>query len=117
MTVPKVKNKAKPLVKVTLDKERTLKFDLNSMVAFEEATGKSLMDETFDSEDMSTKDLRAMLWACLLPEDDTLTEKQVGSFLTPDNMLEIISKLGETFDVAMPGGKEAGPLVGKPPRG
>jgi len=118
MTTPKV-NKAKPEVKIILDKERTLKFDLNSMVAFEEATGKSLMDGTFDSNKMSIRDLRAMLWACLIHEDDALTEKHVGSLITPDNMLEITLKLNEAFEVAMPEseGKEKPPLATKRPRG
>lgn len=115
----KVANKAKPEVKVALDKERTLLFDLNAMVAFEGATGRNLMDGTFDSSNMSTKDLRAMLWACLVHEDDALTEKQVGSWITPDNMLEVASKLNEAFEAAMPEskGKEAAPLAKAPSTG
>ena len=115
----KVANKAKPEVKIVLDKERTLLFDLNAMVAFEEATGRSLMDGTLDSSNMSTRDLRAMLWACLTHEDDALTEKQVGSWITPDNMLEVASKLNEAFVVAMPesGDKEAAPLAEAPSTG
>lgn len=115
----KVVNKANPRVKITLDKERILKFDLNAMVAFEEATGKSLMDGTFESSKMSIRDLRAMLFACLLHEDDALTEKQVGSLITPDNMLEVASKLNDAFEVAMPEseGKETPPLAEKPQSG
>jgi hypothetical protein len=115
----KEKNKARPEVKITLDKERTLRFDLNAMVAFEDATGKSLMDGTFDSAMMSIRDLRAMLWACLLHEDDALTEKNVGSLIIPDNMLDVAAKLNEAFEVAMPEseGKEAPPLAKTPQSG
>lgn len=98
----KVTNKAKPGVKIILDKERTLKLDLNAMVAFEEASGKNLLDGSFQSSSMSPKDLRTMLWACLVHEDDALTEKQVGSWITVSNMVEIASKLNEAFEVAMP---------------
>ena len=113
------KNKAKPGIKIIFDKERTLKFDLNAMIAFEEVVGKSLFDGTFKPEDISPKELRAMLWACLLHEDDTLTEKQVGSWVGVNNMVNITSKLGEAFEVAMSegGGKETVPLAKKHQRG
>lgn len=119
MKTPKVKNKANPGVKITLDKERTLKLDLNAMAAFEEATGKSLMDGSFQSSNMSIRDVRAMLWACLIHEDDALTEKQVGSWVNMSNMLEVASKLNEAFEVAVPEGKggETGPLAEAPPGG
>lgn len=121
MTTPKVvnENKANPGVKISLDKERTLKLDLNAMVAFEEVTGKSLMKGTFKSKDMTPRDLRVMLWACLLHEDEELTEKQVGSWVTVGNLMEVTGKLNEAFEVAMPEGesKKSAPLAKKPPHG
>jgi len=116
---PRVRNKAKPGVKITLDKERTLKLDLNAMAAFEEATGKSLMDGKFHGSNMTPKDLRAMLWACLLHEDETVTEKQVGSWVTVTNLMEVTGKLNEAFEVDMPEseGKETVPLAETPPSG
>lgn len=119
MTTPKVKIKTNPGVKVTLDKERTLLLNLNAMVSFEEVTGVSLMKGTFKSSNMTPKDLRAMLWACLVHEDDTLTLEQVGSLVTVGNLMEITAKLNEAFEVAMPekGGKQTVPLVKKPRRG
>lgn len=109
-------NKARPKVKIILDKERTLKLDLNAMASFEEATGINLMDGSFQAGRMSSKSLRAMLWACLVHEDETLTEKQVGSWVTVDNMLEVASKLNEAFEVAMPKGegKKGIPLAESP---
>ena len=118
MTAPKAKNKVNPKVKIALDKPRTLLFNLNAMIAFGEATGKNLMDGTFDSKSMSLRDLRAMLWACLTHEDETLTEKEVGSLITPDNMVRVTSALKEAFEVAMPESEGKGvPLVEKPPNG
>lgn len=118
MTTPeqktKVVNKARPEVKVTLGgKERTMVFDLNAMAAFEEATGKGLLDGSFKSSDMTSGHLRTMLWACLISEDGALTREQVGSWVTMENILEITSKLNEVFEVAMPESedKKAVPLV------
>jgi len=119
MTMPKAKLKVNPGVKITLDKERTLKLTLNAMVDFEEATGKSLMRGTFKSSKMSPRELRVMLWACLRDEDPELTQEQVGSWITVGNLMEVTAKLNEAFEVAMPesGGKQTTPLVKKPPRG
>lgn len=115
----KTLNRAKPEVKVFLDKERTLKLDLNAMVAFEEAAGKSFAEGSFERGEMSPRDLRAILWACLLHEDDALTLKQAGSWVTAGNMMEVASKLNEAFEVALPEseGKETVPLVKTPSSG
>ena len=111
-------NKAKPMVTVTLDKERHLLLNLNSMISFEQATDKSLFDGSFQGGGMSPGDLRAMLWACLIHEDETLTEKQVGSWITVSNMIEIAGKLNDAFEVAMPEEeKKTVPLAVKPRRG
>lgn len=111
-------NKANPAVSIVLDKERHLLLDLNAMVAFEEATGDNLFEDKVAKKlatSMSPKDLRALLWACLIHEDDTLTLKQVGSWLRSDNMAEVAEKLIAAWGAAMPeGGKEdAAPLVQK----
>lgn len=109
----KVLNKARPEVKITLDKVRTLKLDLNAIISFEEVSGKSLMHGKFKVKDMSPKDFRAILWACLIHEDDELTIKQVGSFVEAGNMVEIAERLNESFEVSVPdsGGKEDVPLT------
>lgn len=107
-------NKAKPGVKISLDRERTLRFDLNAMVTFEETTGKSLSEGLFRDGKVSSKDLRAMLWACLVHEDDALTEKQVGSWISMSNIVEIASKLNEAFMVAMPESADKAPLAKSP---
>lgn len=91
-------------VKITLDKERTLKLDLNAMVAFEDATGKSLFN--FKANNISSKDIRALLWSCLIRDDKALTLEQVGEMVTFDNMGLISEKIEEIFDASMPEGKE-----------
>lgn len=96
------KNKAKPDITITLDRPRVLRFDLNAMVSFEEASGKSLFDPSFQLHSMSAKDLRAMLWACLLHDDSSLTLEDVGTMISTDNMADVSAKLNEAFEVAMP---------------
>ena len=91
-------------VKITLDKERTLKLDLNAMVAFEDATGKSLFN--FKVNNISSKDIRALLWSCLIRDDKTLTLEQVGELVTFDNMNLISEKIQEVFEATMPEAKE-----------
>ena len=106
-------NKVKPEVKITLDKERTLKLDLNAMVAYEENTGKSLF--SFQSGKMTAKDLRSLLWVCLIHEDKDLTVEQVGAFITLENMADVSEKVGQAFNLAVPESKgESDPLPQSP---
>jgi hypothetical protein len=114
-------SKINPAVSINLDKERKLLFVLNAMVFFEEATGKSLFDNKISEgfgKSMTAKDLRALLWACLVHEDETLTLKQVGSWINRTNMTEIAQHIGEAFSNAMPDGeKETSPLAQNAPTG
>ena len=96
------KNKAKPDITITLDKQRTLRFDLNAMCLFEEVAGKSLFDASFQLATMTAKDLRAMLWACLQYDDPEITLEQVGALISAENMTDVAARLNQAFDVAMP---------------
>lgn len=98
-------DKAKPGVPITLDKKRHLLLDLNAMVAFEEATGKNMM-HGLDAARMTAKDFRAFLWASLLHADKALTLEDVGAMIHTGNMEDITNRLLETWNVAMPEGKE-----------
>lgn len=104
-------NKARPDVTIILDKPRTLRFTLNAMCAFEEATGKNIFSNALNN--LSAKEIRALLWACLTDEDPTLTIEQVGGLITLDNMTEVAEKLNEALAVAMPDkeAKETPPLA------
>lgn len=107
-------SKIAPTVKVELDKERNLFMDLNAMVAFEDKTGKSMLSMA-DLSSLTAKDIRAMLWACLIHEDETLTVEQVGKMIHTGNMNEINEKLNEAWGDAIPeaeeGGKDDRPLT------
>lgn len=108
-------NKVNPAVPIMLDKKRHLLLDLNAMVVFQEETGNNLFDsEVADrlSKSLSPRDLRALLWSCLIHEDESLTLKQVGSWLHSGNMEDIAGKLLIAWNTAMPeGGKNDAPLV------
>jgi hypothetical protein len=110
--------KVRPAVTIVLDKERHLLMDMNAMVSYEEATGKNILDPaTIASfaKNPTTKDIRALLWACLLHEDEMLTIKQVGKWVTPDRIKGITALIGQAFDNAMPeeGKEEDAPLAQK----
>jgi hypothetical protein len=104
-------DKVKPLIPIVLDKERHLLLNLNAMCAFEEVTGKNMLQQETMRE-LSAKDLRAMLWACLLHEDEALKLEDVGAMIHAGNMEEISDKLAATWGAAMPETKEGeSPLV------
>lgn len=123
-------NRAKPKVTIILGgKERSLKLNLNAMVAFENITGISFRDSG-EGGQMSPKYFRAMLWACLLHEVETdendipvLTLKEVGDWVDVGNLTEVNEKLNEAFDASMldrqgkKGVRGKGPLARKARRG
>jgi hypothetical protein len=91
--------------KIMLDKERTVIFDLNSLVEIEDKFDAGIDDvmeklENKDSKKMAT--LRFLLWVGLIHEDESLTEKQVGSLITMENMGEIFGALVGAFTSSMP---------------
>lgn len=77
-------------IKVQMDKERVLKFDLNAFAELEDVVGS--IPELFRKlETGSLKAIRAFLWAGLLHEDKSLTIEHVGSLIDFQG-LENISK-------------------------
>lgn len=94
-------SKVNPGVKIVLDKERTLLLDLNAMVRYEEVTGKSLF-KGIDLNNMGAKELRALIWACLVHEDSNLTLKDVGAWINADNMTAFAQKLDAAVSNAVP---------------
>lgn len=103
----------KPAVTITLDKKRHLLLNINAMVAFEDATGKNMLQGA-NLDNFSAKDFRALLWACLIHEDRDLTLENVGAMIDTSNMTEVVGKLTEAWNLAMPEAKEADPLAKSP---
>lgn len=89
---------------IDLDKPRSLRFDLNAMAAYEETTGKSAFAI---GDNISATSIRALLWACLIHEDDTLTIEQVGRLIHTGNMQEITTKINKLVQTSTDTGEEA----------
>lgn len=75
--------------------ERTLRYDLNALAELEDALGVPLSE--LGNIEMKIKNVRSILWAGLLHEDESLTEKEVGKHITIDNMEEVQKAIGEAF--------------------
>ena len=89
-------NKERGEVTILLDKERTLKFTLNSLIYIEEQ-GVSLTDLSKNGN-VKLKDLRSLLYAGLIHEDDTLIPEQVGNMIELDKIQEISDALNKAFN-------------------
>jgi type II secretory pathway component PulK len=81
-------------VKIMLDKERTLKFNLNTLVEVEEKLGFSLAEL---GDKVSIKVLRTLLHAGLKHEDPELTEEMVGEMITMENIAEVQKALTQAL--------------------
>ena len=101
-------------VQVTLDKERTLLFDLNAFIELEEKFGTVDKALTALSEG-SVKALRALLWAGLLHEDDKLTEKAVGALIGLGDLQEVAQAINDAVMSDLPEPQEADPNAQTPP--
>jgi len=88
-------------VKITLDKERSLLYDFNALAALEEEYGD--IEKALDALARgSVKAIRAVLWAGLLHEDETLTVKQVGKMLMPADIGRVGDAINEALRYAFP---------------
>lgn len=93
------RNPAAPKIKLKLDKERTLRLDMNAMVAFEEEAGKAIHNI---GSSMSMKDMRALVWACMLHEDADLKPADVGQWIHPQNLMAVADVIGKLYQDSMP---------------
>jgi len=95
----------KPTVKITLDRERSLHYNLNALESFQEATGKNLFDEKTVKqiqESITPRDIKALLWAGLIHEDKMLTLEQVGEMVHVGNIRAISAELFKAYSAVMP---------------
>lgn len=69
--------------KIMLDRERTIKFNLNTLIEVEDKLGHSLAEL---GDKITIRAMRTLLTAGLKHEDETITEEFVGSHITMDNM-------------------------------
>lgn len=90
-------SKLEPEVTIELGGEtRTLRVDFNTLALIEERTGKTVQQMS-DWKSIKSKELRSIIWACLVDSDPSLTEQQVGRWLT----LQVFPKAVQAFSEAM----------------
>jgi hypothetical protein len=75
---------------------------LGAMIVFEEVTGKSLL-RGLDMEKLSSKDLRALVWACLRHEDKELKLESLDDMIDVADLPMILEKVTEAWQKAVPG--------------
>lgn len=106
-------NKYRGEVPIVLDKRRIVKYDFNAMSEFENETGKNLRTfffgfaalhgkSTYDAakhlaRELSDKDLRALLYAGLVHEDDELTIKTTGRLMDQAEGENLFEKFTNIF--------------------
>ncbi len=88
-----MKNTKRGQVTISLDKERTLFYDLNALVALEEHG----IDVAKIGEGVKMSQIRGILWAGLIHEDKELTLEEVGSMVTTDNLQDVSEAIGKAF--------------------
>lgn len=88
-------------VGITLDKERSLRYNINALADLEEITGLNI-GEIALSGGMSIRIMRALLWAGLRHESKDLTLREAGNLLQKfmDNKGDF-NELGEKILEAM----------------
>lgn len=89
-----------PTVKIELDRERHLKFDLNAACQIEEHTGKNYFKMLGDG--LTASDLRAVLWAGLVHEDADLTIEQIGAMIHPGKVVTLMEAISEAVTASLP---------------
>lgn len=84
-----LKNKGIP---IELDRTRYINFSFNTLVELEEKYGSI---ENFEKKvaNPSLKDMRYILYVSLKEDDETLTEKKVGSLITIENINYVLTAI------------------------
>jgi len=80
--------------KIMLDKERTIKFTLNTLIEVEDSLGFSLSEL---GDNVSIRAMRTLLTAGLRHEDKELTEEFVGEYISMDAMAEVQEALADAM--------------------
>ena len=84
----------KKMVKIVLDKERNLYFNLNSLEIIEELTGKTIDKVT---QNLNMKSLKAIVYAGLVHEDKSLTVEAVGEMIGFEDISRVSEAIGQAF--------------------
>lgn len=87
-------------IKIFLDKERTVNFDLNALCELEEKFGS--LDKAVKAIEVGGfKSMRTLLYAGLY-SNEKLSEEEVGKLITLKNMSAISEEIIKAFEESMP---------------
>lgn len=100
-------------VKVMLDRERSLLYNLNAFALIEEEYG-GIQDALDALVQGSVKAMRCILWAGLVHEDETLIQKQVGAMIDLAGMTELVGQINEAISQALPQPENEKNVAGPP---
>jgi hypothetical protein len=90
-------------IRIELDKPRRLRFDLSALADVEERLGVESIEQFFD-QPLNFRTIRTILWAGLVHEDPSLTEKEVGRWVDGDNYQAVYKATIEALTDAFPTG-------------
>jgi hypothetical protein len=93
---------------VVLDKTRFLAYDLNAFCHLESKFGH-LTKALEQMQSGSFTAIRAFLWAGLVHEEESLTEQEVGSWITPHNLETVAERIVEAIQASLPEEKKNQP--------
>jgi hypothetical protein len=104
------------MVKITLDKERTLKLGMRGIIALQEKTGVDAF-KGIDIATMTSKEKTALIWACLLHDDHDLDFDYLTDLIDLSNIASTIQKVAECIMESVPSREGNVPLVETPQDG
>lgn len=92
-------------IKIMLDgEEHSLCYDLNAFAELEEKYGT--VEKALQAmEKGNFRAVRTFIWAGMLREDENITERKVGSLITPGQLEDLAAKIGEALEQASPKAK------------
>lgn len=75
--------------KIQLDKERTFRYPLYSLIQLEEVQGVKLSDLSDEEKAKDLKTILSLIWAGLIHEDKDLTIEDVGNMIDISELSEV----------------------------
>jgi hypothetical protein len=88
------------VTKINLDKERHIKLTFRGIREFQELTGADITKGNL--EDLTPKEMLALVWVCLMWEDETLKIESIEELIKPISNEELAEKLMEGILNSMP---------------
>ncbi|HBY19978.1 MAG: hypothetical protein A2Y24_06885 [Clostridiales bacterium GWE2_32_10] len=88
-------------IKINLDKERKLIYDLNAFCDLEEKYG-TVENAMQEIQKGSMLGIRYFLFLGLKNEDEQITEREVGKLITTENMKNVIDGITKAINISLP---------------